>query len=168
MRARRCPAPVADVPYRWQSAPVDSALLDVRRVTYALFVDLGRAPSLAEVSRHALVAEQEVASAWRELQDQHALVLKPNALEIRMANPFSGVPTPYRVHARGRWWYANCGWDAFGICAALGTDGDIEWPCADCGEPLSVEVIDTRPSHTDFVFHCFVPAREWWADIGFT
>jgi hypothetical protein len=29
------------------------------------------------------------------------------------------VPTAYRAHARGRWWYANSAWDAFGVCAAL-------------------------------------------------
>jgi hypothetical protein len=30
------------------------------------------------------------------------------------------VPTAYRAHARGRWWYANSAWDAFGVCAAAG------------------------------------------------
>ena len=34
-------------------------------------------------------------------------------------NPFSANPTPHRVLAVGREWYANCGWDAFGILAAL-------------------------------------------------
>ena len=43
-----------------------------------------------------------------------------------MANPFSAVPTPYRVQADGRSWFANCAWDAFGICAALHVDGRIE------------------------------------------
>ena len=36
-----------------------------------------------------------------------------------MANPFSAVPTAYRVPPDGRWWYANCAWDAFGILSAL-------------------------------------------------
>jgi hypothetical protein len=57
-----------------------------------------------------------------------------------MANPFSAVPTAYRVHAGGRWWYANCAWDAFGICATLHTDGDIETSCPDCGEVLAVAI----------------------------
>ena len=48
-----------------------------------------------------------------------------------MANPFSAVPTAYRVLARDRWWYANCAWDAFGVCAALHADGRIETSCAD-------------------------------------
>jgi Alkylmercury lyase len=49
-----------------------------------------------------------------------------------MANPFSAVPTAYRVHAVGRWWYGNCAWDAVGICAALHVDGSIESSCPDC------------------------------------
>ena len=62
-----------------------------------------------------------------------------------MLNPFSVVPTAYRVHAGGRWWYGNCAWDALGICAALHVDGRIETSCPDCGEPLAVEVRDERP-----------------------
>jgi Alkylmercury lyase len=53
-------------------------------------------------------------------------VLKPATNELRMANPFSAVPTAYRVHAAGQWWYGNCAWDALGICAALRTDGRVE------------------------------------------
>lgn len=143
-------------------------MLALRRLTYAMFVELGRAPAASEVAARAGLPLSAVESGWRELHDQHALVLKPGALEIRMANPFSGVPTRYRVEAAGRWWYANCAWDAFGICAALHTDGRIEWACPDCDEPLMVEVRGERPGRTDLVFHCLVPAREWWADIAFT
>jgi Alkylmercury lyase len=83
-------------------------------------------------------------------------------------NPFSAVPTAYRVHARGRWWYANCAWDAFGICAALHSDGRIETSCPDCGEPLAVTVCDERPDDEGLLFHCLVPAAHWWDDIVFT
>ena len=85
-----------------------------------------------------------------------------------MANPFSAVPTAYRVHAQGRWWYGNCAWDAFGICAALRSDGRIETSCPDCGEPLAVEVRGGRPDVESLLFHCLVPAARWWDDIVFT
>jgi len=85
-----------------------------------------------------------------------------------MANPFSAVPTAYRVHADGRWWYANCAWDAFGILSALRVDGRIESSCPDCGEPYTVEVADRQADRSDLLFHCLVPAAHWWDDIVFT
>jgi hypothetical protein len=142
--------------------------LDVRRVTYRLFVDLGRAPTATEVGEATTLLVGEVEDSWRRLHDAHALVLDPATTELRMANPFSAVPTAYRVHAQGRWWYANCAWDAFGICAALHVDGRIETSCADCGEPIAVEVHDERPDVDSLVFHCLVPAQHWWDDIVFT
>ena len=71
-------------------------------------------------------------------------MLNPATDELRMLNPFSVVPTAYRVQAGGRWWYGNCAWDAFGICAALHADGRVETSCPDCGEPLTVELRDER------------------------
>jgi hypothetical protein len=85
-----------------------------------------------------------------------------------MANPFSAVPTAHRVHAGGRWWYANCAWDAFGICAALHTDGDVETSCPDCGTVLAVAIRRQQPSDETMRFHCLVPANSWWEDIVFT
>ena len=85
-----------------------------------------------------------------------------------MANPFSAVPTAYRVFAAARWWFANCAWDAIGICAALGVDGDIEFACPDCGEEIRLEVRDQQPSTSSLLFHCLVPAAAWWDDIVFT
>ena len=85
-----------------------------------------------------------------------------------MANPFSAVPTPHRVHAAGAAWYANCAWDAFGICAALDADGRIETICVDCRAPLVIEVRDGQPDDESLLFHCLVPAARWWDDIGFT
>ena len=131
-------------------------------MTYRRFVELGRAPTPDEVGD-----PDEVRDAWRRLHDAHALVLDGDGA-IRMANPFSAVPTPYRVEAAGRSWYANCAWDAFGICAALHLDGRIDATCPDCGEPIAVEVRDERPDDESLVFHCLVPAAQWWDDIVFT
>jgi hypothetical protein len=85
-----------------------------------------------------------------------------------MANPFSAVPTAYRVRAGDHWWYANCAWDAFGILAALGVDGRIESSCPDCGESYATEVAGREVDRSDLLFHCLVPAARWWDDIVFT
>jgi hypothetical protein len=131
-------------------------------------VELGRAPSAEEVAAAAGLPPGELLVAWRRLHDAHALVLGADGTSLRMANPFSAVPTAHRVHAGGRWWDANCAWDAFGVCAALGTDGRIETSCPDCSEPIAVAVRDARPDDEALVFHCGVPAAAWWDDIVFT
>lgn len=147
---------------------MDERDLELRALTYGLFVELGRAPTAAEVAEPAGAEIDEVLSGWRRLHDHHALVLNSAMTEIRMANPFSAVPTAYRVRADGRWWYANCAWDAFGVCAALHTDGYIETSCPDCGEAVIVEVREQRPNDESLLFHCLVPASRWWDDIVFT
>jgi len=140
----------------------------LRNVTYGLFVELGRAPTADEAALAAGATRPEIEDGWRRLHDAHALVLEPDVLRIRMANPFSAVPTPYRVRAGGRSWFGNCAWDALGICAALGVNGQIETACADCGEPISIEVRSMRPEPDTLLFHCLVPAAGWWDDIAHT
>jgi hypothetical protein len=147
---------------------VDAEDLELRQATYRVFADLGRAPTPGELATVVSRDDSSVREGWRRLHDAHALVLDSATGELRMANPFSAVPTPHRVHAGGRWWYANCAWDAFGICAALHADGRIETSCPDCGDPLTVDVTDRKPSDDTLLFHCLVPARHWWDDIVFT
>ena len=142
--------------------------LGLRNLTYARFAELGRAPTAAEMAASSRRSRAEVMAGWRRLHADHALVLDQVTGEIIMANPFSAVPTGYRVEAAGRWWYGNCAWDAFGICAALHADGRIETSCPDCGHPLRIAVRDQRPDDPSLLFHCLVPAARWWDDIVFT
>jgi hypothetical protein len=147
---------------------VDAQTLVVRNLTYALFVELGRAPSADEVGHAAELSADEVVAVWRDLHRAHALVLNPATTEIRMANPFSAAPTAYRVQAAGRWWYGNCAWDAVGICAALHVDGHVETSCPDCGEAIALEVHDQHVDDDRLLFHCLLPAAHWWDDVIFT
>jgi Alkylmercury lyase len=142
--------------------------LALRNLTYQQFVALGRAPTPDEIATAIGASSDTVWSGWQRLHDDHALVLQSHRREIRMANPFSAVPTAYRVFADARQWYANCAWDAFGICAALRVDGRVETSCADCSEPITVHVLDRQPDDDSLLFHCLVPAVRWWDDIGFT
>jgi hypothetical protein len=134
--------------------------LALRNLVYRRFVELGRAPTMVELA----TTEEALA----RLHERRMVVLERDRPEIRMAIPFSAVPTPYRVEAGGRSWFANCAWDAYGILAALGVDGHISSSCPDCGEPIEIDVVDRRAEPADDVFHVLVPARSWWEDIVFT
>lgn len=132
----------------------------LRNRIYGRLVQLGRVPTLEETG----VDEPTL----RRLEDEHALVLEPDGAAFRMLAPFSGVPTPYLVEAAGRRWHANCAWDAFGIPAALGVDGQVSAVCLDCGDRLEIEVHDGSPARDDLVAHFLLPASRWWDDIVFT
>lgn len=140
---------------------------EVRLAVYRSFVDLGRAPITAEISEEVGLSPLEVEESFKRLHDAHVLVLAPGTPYIWMANPFSALPTPFSVRARDKTYWANCIWDALGIIAMLGSDGEVSCPCPDCGEPLTLQVVDGTLSAVDHVVHFAVPAAQWWDDIGF-
>ena len=141
----------------------------VRLALLERFAETGRAPLREEVAADAGTTPDEVAAAYRRLADAHAIVLAPGTDDVWMANPFSAVETPFRVHVGRRSYWGNCIWDALGIVALLGGTGSVHFPCPDCGEPLCTEVADDEPtSGTDLLVHFAVPAANWWDDIGFT
>ncbi len=134
--------------------------LELRNLVYERFVELGRAPTAAELGT--------TEAALTRLHEAHMLVLEPGTAEIRMVNPFSAVPTPHRVEAGGRSWFANCGWDAFGIPAALGVDGHISSsaPTA-ASRSRSTWSTGGRNRRTPCsTWSC--PRGSWWDDIVFT
>jgi hypothetical protein len=147
---------------------MDQLDLQIRNFLYRCFAETGQAPRTGDVATEFGLPGEEAEAAFRRLHGAHALVLEREALEIRMLNPFSCVPSTWRVEAGGRQWYSNCAWDSFAVCAALHSDGRIESSCADCGELLAVDVGDQKPVQRDYLFHVLVPARQWWDDIVFT
>ena len=122
--------------------------LGLRNLTYARFVEFGRAPTAAEMAVAAGRDRAEVMAGWERLHAEHALVLDLATGDIAMANPFSGIPTAHRVHAAGRWWFGNCAWDAFGICAALHRDGGsrprARTAANGCGSRCGISVPTTK------------------------
>src|SRR5687768_7010743 len=130
--------------------------IDLRNATYGALVALGRVPTPEEVADATGLSPGEVAAGWRRLHAAHALVLDADGA-IAMANPFAGRPTPFRVEAGNRSWYANCGWDAFGIGAALGVDSVIHTTCPDCTEAITIHVRDGVPVEADAVWHVLMP-----------
>lgn len=57
---------------------MDVQVLAVRNLTYRMFVDGGRGPTVDEVAREGDLTSAEVEASWRELHRAHALVLEPH------------------------------------------------------------------------------------------
>jgi Alkylmercury lyase len=128
----------------------------------------GAPPDPAEAVRLGGVTQAQLREAYSRLAARRLLVLEPDGLTIRMAPPFSGVPTQHRVRADGVSYFANCAWDALGIPAALQRPAEVISRCEQTHEPLVLQVDEDGPEPSDFLFHCAVPAAQWWKDIVFT
>ena len=140
----------------------------VKLCVYRHFADTGEAPMAVDVAGRLGCSPGEAVESYTRLRAQRVMLLEPDGRSIRMAPPFSGVPTQHRVESAGRWYYANCAWDAFGIPAALHRDAIVHSQCGQTGEPLRLEVGPDGPEPTDWFFHCLVPAARWWVDLIFT
>lgn len=140
----------------------------VKQAVYGHFAETGRRPSPGEVAGRVGADVARVLDAYRSLRAQRVLVLEADGSSIRMAPPFSGVPTQHIVAAGGNQYFANCAWDALGVIAAFRKPGTVHSRCEQSGEPFHLAVDLARPEPSDWFFHCLVPAAKWWDDIVFT
>jgi hypothetical protein len=120
----------------------DSILWQIRHFVYTHFADTTHPPSVDVTAAHLNISIEEASEYYKELHNRHALFLDLEVLTVRMANPFSGVPTDFKVHANGKTYYANCAWDMLGIPAALHADAAIEAVCTESNETVKLEVKD--------------------------
>ena len=140
----------------------------VRLAVYDHFVERCEAPTGFDIA-HALGARPpDVHESFIRLAELHVLTFLPNTNYLWMANPFSAVPTAFKVTSDEKRWWGNCIWDALGILAAVERDGNVSTWCPDCAEPLEVRVRGGEVERGDGVVHFVVPASRWWDDIGFT
>lgn len=138
---------------------------DVRVELYRQLVATGAMPSAADVGAALSLSTKAASAAFARLSAGRAIVLEPgDPSRVRMANPFSAIPTPFVVTAGGKSFWGNCIWDSLGIPACLGTDATIACSCGDCGQPMTVEVRKGRMEGAGLI-HFGVPALHWWDNI---
>ncbi|MGH9658253.1 MAG: organomercurial lyase, partial [Bryobacteraceae bacterium] len=140
----------------------ESLLWQVRAFVYKHFADTTRPPSVEETAQHFDIDVIQAGALYKELHERHAFFLEPAAFSIRMANPFSGVPTDFRVLANGKTYYANCAWDMLGIPAALHSEATIESVCAESNDPIQLEVRDGQVSAREVLVHFPLPFARWY------
>jgi hypothetical protein len=140
----------------------------VKLAVYRHFAETGQRPSVETVTARVSADAERVRSAYVRLRAQRVLSLEADGSSIRMAPPFSGVPTQHVVLVDGKQYFANCAWDALGIPAALHQAGIVYSRCEQSGEPLRLAVHLEGPEPSSWLFHCLVPAAKWWDDIVFT
>jgi len=142
--------------------------LNVRYHVYRFFADHCRAPAYQEIATLCSAAPDDVQGAFHKLHARHMLFLEPGTEAIRMANPFSAIPTKFRVKSGQKEWWANCAWDSLGIAAALGIDAQIEAAYADSPESVKLWVSEGSVDGLKHVIYFPLPCRQWYDDLAFT
>ena len=141
---------------------------DVRVHLFREAAETARMPRPDEIAAALGRPQPEVEEALRRLAAARVLVLAPGTANVWAANPFSAVPTNFRVSARGRTYWGVCIWDALGIPAALHADATITARCGDCDQEIVLEMKDGALSRSEGIVHFGVPAARWWENIAYT
>ena len=139
-----------------------------RYFVYGFWAREGRSPAVRETAEGLGIEVEEARALYAELNGRHALMLMPGTDVIRMANPFSGVETSFKVYANNKTYFANCAWDSLGIPAALHVDAKIDTACAQSGEPIRLRVTDQQVQDSDALVHFLIPFQNWYDDLAFT
>jgi hypothetical protein len=153
------------VDMRNTGAPLD---LIVRHYIYDHVIQEGLPPTIVETALALSCTHDEVRASFNRLSAAHILVLQREIGEILMANPFSAVPTPFRVLVGQRAYYGNCIWDAMGIPAMLKQDAVIQASCSCCGSAMSLKITGGSLEPAPGLAHFAIPAAHWWDNIVFT
>ena len=151
----------------------DSLLWQIRAFVYAHFAETTRPPSVDETAAHFNISTEEASELYKELHNRHALFLNLDKVAIRMANPFSGIPTDFKVHANSKTYFANCAWDMLGIPAALHCDAVIDAVCTESNEIVRLEINNGELAQSpitnhQLLFHFPLAFSRWYDDLIFT
>lgn len=147
----------------------NTLLWSVRTYIYQHFAATARAPQLTDIATHFALTYEQVIDLLYALHEIHALFLEPGTTNIRIANPFSAVPTPFVVYVNGKRYWANCAWDAFGVIAALqAEEGAIHATCAQSGALLHLQIRQGEVAATTALIHVLLPFHQWYENMVYT
>jgi len=156
----------------------ENLVWQARHFVYSHFADTTRPPRVNETAAHFGISTEEASNLYKELHSRHAMFLDLDEMAIRMANPFSGIPTDFKVHANGKTYFANCAWDMLGIPAALHCDAVIDAVCTESNDIVRLEIKDGQISNHQFTnsqstntqlrIHFPLPFARWYDDLVFT
>ena len=142
--------------------------LKVRYQIYRFFADHCTAPTYQEVANVLNAEKEHVRVSFHKLHQHHMIFLEPGADSIRMANPFSAIPTKYKVISGKKKWWANCAWDSLGIAAALKIDAHIQASYSDHQGTVELHINQEAVDGKNHMIYFPLPCRQWYDDLIFT
>ena len=148
--------------------PTPELMQDARKFVFDHFREQGVPPILEQFMERSHLSRAEAFEILQALEAAHHLKLVPGTQRILMAFPFSAIATPFRVHADGKTYYANCAWDSVAFHAMLDAPTRIESRCHHCASAVTVELAGgrmTRATPSEPLVYLALPAAKWWEDI---
>lgn len=142
--------------------------LQVRYQIYRFFADHCTAPTYQQIATLLNAENESVRTSFHKLHERHMIFLEANTDAIRMANPFSAIPTRFKVRAGNKQWWANCAWDSLGIAAALKIDVQISASYPDTQETVNLQVNHGLVDGKNHLVYFPLPCRQWYEDLVFT
>jgi len=147
----------------------ENLLWQIRHFVYRHFEETTHPPSADETAEQFNISAKEAGVYYRELHNHHAFFLDLESMSIRMANPFSSIPTDFKVRANGKTYFANCAWDMLGIPAALHLDNAIiDAKFTESNKSVQLEIKDGQVTNSDLLIHFPLPFSRWYDDLVFT
>ena len=143
----------------------------VRLHIYEHFAEHAAPPVVEQLMSGYSLSREDVGAVLRELDAARHIALVKGTLRVLMAFPFSAIATPFRVHARGRDYYANCAWDAIAFHSMLGSDVNIDSYCHHCAAPIRIELSGGRATLVEpaqSIVYLALRPTQWWEDIIIT
>jgi len=139
----------------------------LRKYIFDFFLETTRAPLAEEMMPKFGWSRGEVLAHLQELQAAHHIFLLPGTERILMANPFSSLPTPFRVSAGRRQYFANCAWDAIALHVVLDQDVRISSFCHHCGAPLEFGLSKrtVSPEGRGVLVFLQTPVSKWYDNL---
>jgi hypothetical protein len=142
---------------------------ELRHRVYLALAAGQQAPQASSLAADLGAGLPDVREGLERLHAAHALVLDAATREVRMAMPFSNVPTAYRVDSGHLSWYANCAWDSLSLVRLLKLrDARIVDQGSIGREGRTLRVLAGELLQRDGVISLPLPAWQWWDDIVFT
>lgn len=131
-------------------------------------IDVGRAPSIVELSRTFNASVGDVQNALIALQEYHGVVLHPVSLEVWVMHPFSMAPTNFWIEAEDGGWWGNCAWCSLGAAALLDRDLTITTSLGGESKRVIIDIRNGQISNKDLYIHFPIPMSKAWENVTYT
>ncbi len=139
-----------------------------RKYIFDYFFENCCAPVLEEIMQRFRLNRDEAHALLRGLEASHHILLLPGTQRILMANPFSGITTPFRDIIRGKTYFANCAWDTISLHVMVGQDAEVAAFCHLCAEPIRIRLSQGKMVASEPVnplIFLSIPVAKWYENL---